>query len=63
MALTRTLSGPASTARLLVKPTTPHFAAEYGVRCGKPSRPAAEDRLTMLPPPARLIIGIALRVQ
>jgi len=28
MQLTRTLSGPASTARLFVKPTTPHFAAE-----------------------------------
>ena len=31
----------------LVKPTTPHFAAEYGARFGKPNRPAAEDKLTM----------------
>ena len=63
MQFTRTLSGPASIARLLVKPTTAHFAAAYGVRSGKPSRPATEDRLMMLPPPACLISGIARRVQ
>src|SRR5258708_7662900 len=63
MQLTRTLSGPASAARLSVKPTTANFAAEYGVRLGKARRPAADERLMMLPPPAALIIGIALRVQ
>ena len=63
MQLTRTPSGPASAARLWVKPTTAHFAAEYGVRIGKASRPAIEERLTMLPPPAAFSIGIALRVQ
>ena len=37
-----------------MKPTTAHFAAEYGVRIGKPKRPAIDDRLMMLPPPACL---------
>ena len=45
-----------------MKPTTAHFAAEYGVRMAKPKRPAIDDRLMMLPPPAALISGIALRV-
>jgi len=62
MQLTRTLSGPASAARLCVKPTTAHLAAEYGVRIGKPKRPAIDDRLMMLPPPASLMSGMNLRV-
>ena len=37
--------------------------AHHGVRIGKPRRPAIDDKLRMLPPPAALIIGIALRVQ
>src|SRR5579871_3541147 len=60
-ALTRMLSGPSSMARLLVKPTTAHLEAEYGVRRGNPKRPAADDRLTMAPPPALRSNGTARR--
>src|SRR5258708_6796975 len=63
MQLTRTWSGPASIARLLVKPTTPHLADEEGDRRGKPRRPADDERLMIEPPPAALMSGIASRVQ
>src|SRR5689334_3961010 len=48
IALTRMPDGPSSIDSDLVKPITPHFDAAYGVRLGKPKRPAADDRLAML---------------
>ena len=46
-----------------MNPTTPHFAALYGLRSGKPNFPAAELRLTMLPPPDARNAGTARRAQ
>src|SRR5262249_19627270 len=63
IALTRMFDGPSSIARLFVKPIPPHLAEEYGVRKGYPNRPAIDDRLMMLPPPAALSNGTARRVQ
>ena len=48
IALTRMPSPPSSIDSDLVKPITAHLDAEYGERNGKPKRPAADDRLTML---------------
>ena len=45
----------------MVSPTTAHLEAQYGVRSAKPKRPAAEDRLTIEPPPAALMCGTARR--
>src|SRR4051812_5514600 len=48
MALTRMPSPPSSIDKDFVNPITAHFDAAYGVRSGKPNRPAAEERLVML---------------
>ncbi len=45
---------PSSTASDLDSPITAHLDAAYGVRIGKPKRPAADDRLAMLAIAARL---------
>src|ERR1700686_4807621 len=57
------LSGPSSIDSDFVNPITPHFAAAYGVRIAKPSRPAADEILTI---EAFLLLrrcGTARRVQ
>src|SRR4051794_20790958 len=59
MALTRMPSAPSSIDRDLVKPITAHFDDAYGVRIGKPKRPAADDRLAMLALPLLRRCGIA----
>src|SRR5262252_7566943 len=61
IAFTLTPSGPSSIESDLVRPITPHFAAEYGARRGNPKRPAAEDRLMIAPPPAARRNGMARR--
>src|SRR4029450_2928953 len=48
IALTRMPSLPSSIDSDFVNPITPHFDAAYGVRSGKPNRPAADERLAML---------------
>lgn len=60
-ALTRMFSGPSSIASERVRPTTPHLVAAYGVRMGKPIRPATELMLMMLPPPDARSAGNACR--
>src|SRR5690606_22340679 len=62
IALARMPSGPNSMASDLVKPTTAHLDAEYGVRPGKPRWPAADDRLMMLGPRPLHSRGTASRV-
>src|SRR5690348_3090805 len=53
MALTRMPSPPSSIDNVFVNPITAHFEAAYGVRSGKPNRPAADERFVMLALPLR----------
>src|SRR5438552_3067683 len=48
IALTRMPSAPNSIDSDFVKPITAHLDAAYGVRSGKPKRPAADERFVML---------------
>lgn len=51
MALTRMPSGPNSTAKVLVNPTTAHLKAVCAAQPGAPCKPVAVDRLRMHGPP------------
>ena len=57
--MTRTLFAASSFANASVKPTTPYFAAVWGVCSGKPLMAPAELTLTRLPPPWSSKWGIA----
>src|SRR5207253_8335327 len=48
IALTRMPSSPNSIDSDFVNPITAHLEAAYGVRSGKPKRPAADERFVML---------------
>src|SRR5271154_2944025 len=50
MVLTRIISGPSSTAKLCISPTSPALAAEYELRFARPTC-APEELVRMIDPP------------